>query len=171
IAGAGDSTTVHPGIIDTLVIDGHFIDVEDEDSFYGDDYTITAVLERLRNADKVVVLERNYYIVTFSNLDKNHQVSFRGHEYPYPLGIESEAVTVGLGMCPNPASNNVTLNMTGVTGMVNCSIIDMSGRVIYNRTINAENSHTIDLSNVAAGAYFVRVTNDTFSKVEKLIVR
>ena len=171
IAGAGDSTTVHPGIIDTLVIDGHFIDVEDEDSFYGDDYTITAVLERLRNADKVVVLERNYYIVTFSNLDKDHQVSFRGHEYPYPLGIESEAVTVGLGMCPNPASNNVTLNMTGVTGMVNCSIIDMSGRVIYNRTINAENSHTIDLSNVAAGAYFVRVTNDTFSKVEKLIVR
>ena len=115
------------------------------------------------------MFERNYFIVTFSNLDKNHQVSFRGHTGT--LGIESEAVSTSLGMCPNPASNNVTLNMTGVTGMVNCSIIDMSGRVIYNRTINAENSHTIDLSNVAAGAYFVRVTNDTFSKVEKLIVR
>ena len=74
-------------------------------------------------------------------------------------------------MKPNPATNSVTLNMRGVEGMVNCSIIDMSGRVVYNRAINAESAQTIDLSNVAAGAYFVRVTNDKFSKVEKLIVR
>ena len=56
-------------------------------------------------------------------------------------------------------------------GSLNCSIIDMSGRVDYNAYNNAEEAHTIDLSGVAAGAYFVRVTNDSFSKVEKLIVR
>ena len=87
------------------------------------------------------------------------------------LGIESEAVNVALGLQPNPATSTVSINMRGVTGMVDCSIIDMSGRVVYSRTINAESSHTVDLSNIAAGAYFVRVTNDKFSKVEKLIVR
>ena len=76
-----------------------------------------------------------------------------------------------LGLQPNPATSSVKLNITGVNGKVNCSIIDMSGRVIYNADINAEQQHVIDLSNVAAGAYFVRVTNDNFSKVEKLIVR
>ena len=118
-----------------------------------------------------MLLTRSYYYVTIENLQGDHKISFAGHAYPYNLGIEGEASNVSLGMRPNPASHNVTLNMTGVTGMVNCSIIDMSGRVVYNRAINAETSHTIDLSNVAAGAYFVRVTNDSFSKVEKLIVR
>lgn len=175
VAGAGDSTTLHPGIIDTLFVDDDVIDVNrDFDEFgeyYGDDYTILEVEEKLRSTTGQVLLTRYYYRITFGGLQNDHNVSFAGHTYPYDLGIEGEAISVSLGMRPNPASQNVTLNMTGVTGMVNCSIIDMSGRVIYNRAINAENSHTIDLSNVAAGAYFVRVTNDSFSKVEKLIVR
>ena len=169
--GAGDSSWAHPGIIDTIIIDDVAIDVYDEDAFEGDDYSITEGIENLKNASGEVLLRRPYYYVTFSGLNRDHEISVIGHAYPHVLGIEGEAVNVSLGMSPNPASHNVTLNMTGVTGMVNCSIIDMSGRVVYNRVINAENSHTIDLSNVAAGAYFVRVTNDSFSKVEKLIVR
>ena len=55
--------------------------------------------------------------------------------------------------------------------MVNCSIIDMSGRVVYNQSINAENANVINLNSLAKGAYFVRITNEQFSKVEKLIVR
>lgn len=171
VLGQGDSSWLHPGIVDTIYIDNHAISIEDEDSFFGNGYTITEALEALRNASGEVLMQRPYYIVTFDNLNANHQVKAVGHAYPYNLGIEGEAVSVSLGMRPNPASHNVTLNMTGVTGMVNCSIIDMSGRVVYNRTIDAETSHTIDLSNVAAGAYFVRVTNNSFSKVEKLIVR
>ena len=172
VAGAGDSSWAHPGIIDNIIIDDTInISVSNEDAFIGEYYNIVEAQEDLRNAAGEVLLPRSYYIVTFENLQEDHKVSFAGHAYPYNLGIEGEAINVSLGMRPNPASHNVTLNMTGVTGMVNCSIIDMSGRVVYNRAINAETSHTIDLSNVAAGAYFVRVTNDSFSKVEKLIVR
>ena len=49
--------------------------------------------------------------------------------------------------------------------------LEGSGRVIYNANVNAEVEQTIDLSGVPAGAYFVRVTNDSFSKVEKLIIK
>ena len=171
VIGAGDSSWAQPGIVDGITIDGRVINLNNEDDYYGDDYTITAVPELLRNAAGEVLLTRDYYMVTFGQIAANHTVSATGHIYPWILGIEGEAVSVSLGMRPNPASHNVTLNMTGVTGMVNCSIIDMSGRVVYSSAINAESSHTIDLSNVAAGAYFVRVTNDSFSKVEKLIVR
>ena len=72
---------------------------------------------------------------------------------------------------PNPATSQVSLNIEGVNGMVNCSIIDMSGRVVYNQSINAENANVINLNSLAKGAYFVRITNEQFSKVEKLIVR
>lgn len=171
IMPTGDSTSMYPGIIDAIIIDGVSIAVTDEDNFETDEYIISEVTSNLRDASGNVVLNRSYYIVTFTSVDADHTVSATGHAYPFPLGIESEAVSVSLGLKPNPATNSVTLNMRGVEGMVNCSIIDMSGRVVYNRTINAENAQTIDLSNVAAGAYFVRVTNDKFSKVEKLIVR
>ena len=171
VCGVGDSSWAQPGLVDGITIDGNVINLDNEDDFYGEDYTITEAIEPLKNAAGEVLLNRSYYIVTFGQIATDHTVSATGHLYPWPLGIEGEAVSVSLGMRPNPASHNVTLNMTGVTGMVNCSIIDMSGRVVYSSAINAESSHTIDLSNVAAGAYFVRVTNDSFSKVEKLIVR
>lgn len=169
IFGTGDSTSVYPGIIDTLIIDGQRIPVDAIDEY--EDFIITEDLETLRNASGDVLLRRTNYIVTFVGVTDDHTVSAVGHPLEHRLGIEGEAVEVSLGLRPNPATNSVTLNMRGVEGMVNCSIIDMSGRVVYNRTINAENAQTIDLSNVAAGAYFVRVTNDSFSKVEKLIVR
>ena len=63
------------------------------------------------------------------------------------------------------------MNIEGVDGMVNCMLIDMSGRVVYNQNVNAETAQTINVSNLAKGAYFVRITNDKFTKVEKLIVR
>lgn len=174
IYGVGDSSTIAAGsvgIIDNIIIDGRSISVNNEDDFYGDDYTIVERTEMLYSASGALLLTRSYYVVTLSNVTANHTISAAGHFYPYNLGIEGEGVEVALGLQPNPATNNVTINMSGISGMVDCSIIDMSGRVVYSRTINAENSQVIDLSNVAPGAYFVRVTNDRYSKVEKLIVR
>lgn len=88
------------------------------------------------------------------------------------LGISDPAAkNVSMKLQPNPATSNVNLTISGVTGMVNYSLIDMSGRTISSNRINAENVNTINVSNLAKGAYFVRITNDKFSKVEKLIVR
>ena len=88
-----------------------------------------------------------------------------------PVGIDPIAPSVRMKLQPNPATSQVRLSLSGVEGMVNCSLIDMSGRVVYSTTMNAENAEVIDLSNVAKGAYFVRITNNEFSKIEKLIVR
>ena len=85
--------------------------------------------------------------------------------------IDPIAASVRLNLQPNPATSVVNLNIEGVNGMVNCMLIDMSGRVVYNQNINAETAQVIDLRNLSKGAYFVRITNDRFSKVEKLIIR
>jgi len=81
------------------------------------------------------------------------------------------AARVKMNLQPNPASSNVKLNIAGVTGYVNCSLIDMSGRVVRTDRINAETENTINLNGLAKGAYFVRITNNDFTKVERLIVR
>ena len=92
-------------------------------------------------------------------------------EEPYDEGIDEVASKVKMNLYPNPANNNVQLSIAGVSGNVNCAILDMSGRVVYNQTINAETTNNINLSSLAKGAYFVRITNKDFTKVEKLIVR
>ena len=87
------------------------------------------------------------------------------------VGINNFANNVTMKMQPNPATSQVRLNVEGVSGMLDCSLIDMSGRVVYNTMMNAEAPQTISLNGLAKGAYFVRITNSKFSKVEKLIVR
>lgn len=93
--------------------------------------------------------------------------TFKAHE----VGINALANGVSVNLQPNPATSNVQLTINGVAGMVNVAIIDMSGRVISSQNVNAEATQNISLSNLAKGAYFVRITNNNFSKVEKLIVR
>ena len=111
------------------------------------------------------------YQYRFSNLAADHTVKFVFSENRQTIGIDPIADAVKMNLQPNPATSQVNLKLDGVTGMVNCALIDMSGRVVYNQSINAESNNVINLSNLAKGAYFVRITNNQFSKVEKLIVR
>lgn len=86
-------------------------------------------------------------------------------------GIDPIASHVAMKLQPNPATSNVFVSLKGVTGNVNMSLIDMSGRVVSTSQFVAENGANINVSNLAKGAYFVRITNNNFTKIEKLIVR
>ncbi len=110
------------------------------------------------------------YQYRFVDVQSEHTIKFVFAE-GQPISIDPAAAGVRMNLQPNPATSMVNLNIEGVTGMVNCMLIDMSGRVVYNQSINAEANQTINVSNLAKGAYFVRITNDNFTKVEKLIVR
>lgn len=160
-------------VIDSIYIDGVKVTPYDEtdpnsdENCFEGDYNVT-------DADGNILLYRKYYGYQFANIQdaaNGHSIKAFTSYNEFINGIDPVASNVSLGLSPNPATSQVKLNIKGVTGMVNCNIIDMSGRVIYNANINAEEAHTISLNNVPAGAYFVRVTNDSFSKVEKLIVR
>ena len=143
--------------VDSVFLDGAWIDPDAEE-----------------NADMLQIMEDEqthafYAVITISDIQANHElrVTFKKDN----VGIDPVAAKVRMTLQPNPATSNVQLSIEGVSGMVNYSLIDMSGRTISAARINAENAKTIDVSNLAKGAYFVRITNDKMSKVEKLIVR
>lgn len=123
--------------------------------------------------DGTVLLYRKYYIVNIANVEAaptTYNISATT-EYSDFVGIDPMAPETRLHLSPNPATSTVRMSLTGVTGTVDCSIIDMSGRVVYNAKVNAEVSNEINVSSIPAGAYFVRVTNDRFNKIEKLIIK
>ena len=163
-------------VIDSIIIDGTLTlteeDAATDDNPDGNEWLTTNHDYNVRdtiNGQALVLLYRNYWSYVFDNVMEDHTITAFAHREE--LGIDPVAGNVSMLLAPNPATSQVKLALNGVTGTVNCSIIDMSGRVVYSSNINAEASHMIDLSGVPAGAYFVRVTNDTFSKVEKLIIR
>ena len=66
---------------------------------------------------------------------------------------------------PNPATDAVTI--VGVS-QATVTINDLTGRTIAVHNV-AEGNRTIDVSNLAAGAYFLHITSDGISAVRKLI--
>ena len=145
----------------TVYVDGEEVQPWDEDAETGD------------RGFRVYYDTVNYtytYQYSFIDIQENHTIRFSFRQGA-PIGIDPVAANVRMNLQPNPATSQVNLNIEGVTGMVNCMLIDMSGRVVYDQNINAETAQTINVSSLAKGAYFVRITNDKFSKVEKLIVR
>ena len=158
-------------VLDKLYIDGVEVQPYNESDGTGDENFYIVGDDNIEIGE-VVVLYRKYWAYTFENISGQHTIKATSRQAEWETdGIDPLASDVVMQLAPNPATSQVAMVLSGVTGMVNCSIIDMSGRVVYNNTVNAEARNTIDLSNVPAGAYFVRINNDSFVKVEKLIVR
>ena len=174
---AACGTTVHPVdgsspvfmlapydecMIAELQIDGVTIEPYDEETGDGD--------------ENYVIGSNGIGRYTFDGIAGNHTITARFMEDTTtpptpPQSIYGVYSKVRMNLQPNPATSQVVLTVEGVNGMVNCAIIDMSGRVVYTAMVNTENAQVINLNNLAKGAYFVRITNSDFSKVEKLIVR
>lgn len=74
-------------------------------------------------------------------------------------------------LIPNPAKENVTIMLQNPSGknMV-AAVYDYSGRLVKEMTISANQTKaTISLDDVSSGIYFVKISNDSFYRVEKLI--
>lgn len=143
----------------SVIVDGEEVEPYDEENNVGDPHLL--VTPYPENG-------RCVFVYTFDSVCANHQILFRTSG---TNGIDSEASLARLTLLPNPAMDCTTLNIQGVSGMVSCTIVDMSGRVVFDQRISAEEPLRINLSHLSKGAYLVRVTNATTSKVVKLVVR
>jgi hypothetical protein len=91
-----------------------------------------------------------------------------------PVSINTAATdNVNVRIYPNPANTEATISVEGINGKVEFAIADMNGRMIVTETINCDGQlvKTIDVSNLAKGAYFVHIYNDNFNTTRKLIVK
>ena len=75
-----------------------------------------------------------------------------------------------LSLYPNPASQMVAVNAEGIEGNVTVQIVDLNGRVMMQQQ-GAAQSFRFDVSTLAQGAYFVRMTGENINAVRKLIVK
>lgn len=80
---------------------------------------------------------------------------------PAVLNTQEVAMASNATVYPNPASNWITLKSDSVPTLpTQLSIYDTLGRKVKELKYAYQNTQTIDVSNLAAGVYFLRVQND-----------
>jgi len=85
------------------------------------------------------------------------------------VGIdESEAVNFKL--YPNPAQNNVTIDLPDNKMNISIEVIDLQGRTVYNKTFIHSEDFEINTSNFSRGIYFLKITNDRSVSSKKFIL-
>ena len=111
-----------------------------------------------------------------------------GFDDPMPEGIDivltaifapdstqgiSTASSAQCSVYPNPADDATTISVTGVNGKVSIAVVDMNGRTVASETMEcaADCVKTLNVANLAQGAYFVRITGENVNMVKKLVVR
>jgi hypothetical protein len=92
------------------------------------------------------------------------------------MGVEEDAIVLGLTLYPNPAEGFTTLAFEAKEdGDLNVSIVDLNGRVV--RTINnmkyqtGNNTFPIDVQGISTGVYVVNINMKNTVKTQKLIIK
>jgi hypothetical protein len=79
--------------------------------------------------------------------------------------------TIEFSMYPNPASSLVTVSLAeNERSIGEVKILSLDGKLFYSKLIGENENSIINLSEIPAGLYFVRVNTHKGSKTEKLVI-
>ena len=92
----------------------------------------------------------------------------------FPVSIHETTTSNSFQLFPNPTNGEFVLRGNGYsTSEILISVMDMNGRVIESRIVNA-NSNSInerfDLSNQANGVYFISIQSEGKVEVKKVVL-
>ena len=90
----------------------------------------------------------------------------------HQVGI-ADAEHAQMSIYPNPAFGSTSISLSGVSGNVRLTIVDMNGRTIHTEETSCDGScvKVLNIEGLSSGAYFVRLRSDNLNSVKKLIVK
>jgi hypothetical protein len=89
------------------------------------------------------------------------------------LNANSTALSSDIKVYPNPTTGIVNIALPNAGTASDLVIFNMSGQTVYSEKVSALDNTTkqVDMSTYQQGVYFVRVSNDQFTKTIKLILQ
>lgn len=91
------------------------------------------------------------------------------------VGIAATQLNIGMELYPNPSQGIVTIALSDVKGLNgSLEVFNMAGQRVFVKDINVvgtELKERVDLTDVNAGVYFVKVTTANGQRTEKLLVQ
>jgi hypothetical protein len=84
------------------------------------------------------------------------------------VGIDELNLDKTILISPNPCSGIVNVLAKGFTDQIQIEVVTLDGQVIYSHS-SFETTNEIDLSSVTPGMYLVKVSDESYQSVERLI--
>ncbi len=84
--------------------------------------------------------------------------------------IDPSKVELDFNISPNPAKDFIKINFNSEAENLNIQIHDITGKLIYTDIINNQITKIIDINSYKSGIYFISISNDKFTKTEKIII-
>lgn len=94
--------------------------------------------------------------------------STQSDTYSFYVGIE-EPGFIDLQIFPNPATDQIAVQLANGVGEVNWKLVDASGKIVLTG-MASQNNFTIPLANVANGCYYLHCKGKAGTGIEKCIV-
>jgi hypothetical protein len=86
--------------------------------------------------------------------------------------VEEVYGTSKFTLSPNPASENVFINFTGIhPSRIEIRVFNVTGKFVKRKSIHPGLDNSIDISNLKPGLYFFRLTSENKTMIRKLLVR
>lgn len=82
----------------------------------------------------------------------------------------AELAAIEFGMFPNPASDEVSINLGSMTDS-SIRVFDLAGKIVFQTEISGSGMQTFDISNLNQGIYLVQVSNNNNSSMKRLAVQ
>lgn len=86
------------------------------------------------------------------------------------VGIESLNDQLGIAIFPNPASQDLNIDLKDRTTAINIEIFNAAGQTLALESNHNGNLFTYDVSTLATGVYFVQISDGTETVTEKITI-
>ncbi len=89
------------------------------------------------------------------------------------IGIDAVNGNNAVTIYPNPAEQSTTIRVNGVEGIVSVTIVDMTGRTVSTSSLECSGDceKLMNVTDLAAGSYFVRLQGNGLDTVKKLVIK
>ena len=112
----------------------------------------------------------NYDVRVKALCDNNLESEFVNGNFTTSVGIDDINFAQNISLLPNPADNYIELRVNSKIEVTEAEVYNAFGQLI--QTVQLTDNHArIDLSNMAAGMYFVRVNGENGIATKKFIKR
>lgn len=87
------------------------------------------------------------------------------------LSVEESTQAEALSFFPNPADDNVQLSWSGNTAFLNVEIVNLTGQIVRQVRLTSGENQTINVSDLPAGVYLARSTENGLRQTQRLVIR
>jgi len=176
--GDGTGTLALPTATIANVLKLKYVQYESDTNSTGSIQTFTIIMDQYHSAaNKFPLLEVRTFtetVTTGTNVTTTYYKFGRIFTSYYPLGIETKEKISAFNLFPNPVTNGELfisgMNSPDKTTIEIYNVLGQTVKTVFIENQSGTETKKINVSGLAKGIYYVRFTNKTAIKTQKIII-